>query len=272
MKALKLIVAAIIIAGGGYLVYSTIAPKNELSAGNQKLFVGAGAGLKTVLDPLALEFKEKTGIDVDHSYLCSAMVLTNTQLTRSGDIVFFGSEHYMDLALEKGVVDENSMTSVGYMIPIIGVQKGNPKKINTIEDLARPGLKVGLGEPDAVAVGRLTLNMLENLELFDAIDKNVVLRAGSASKLVIPLAMKNLDAIINWLPITKLYEDKVDIIYIDPNKLMYSKAAVALTKYSKQKGNAKKYLDFITSEYALGKFKEFGYDAYFDASKIGQVR
>src|SRR4030042_3181083 len=56
------------------------AKQEQKSAEPQSIMVGAGAGLKPVLDPVAKVFTEKTGIKVEHSYLCSAMVLTNFQL------------------------------------------------------------------------------------------------------------------------------------------------------------------------------------------------
>ena len=110
----------------------------------KSIMVGAGAGLKPALEPVAEAFTAKTGIKVEYSYLCSAMVLTNMQLTRSGDIMVPGSQHYMDLAIEKEVIDPNSVAVAGYMIPVIAVQKGNPHNITCLEDLAKPGLKVGV--------------------------------------------------------------------------------------------------------------------------------
>ena len=65
----------------------------------KSIMVGAGAGLKPALDSIAKVFTEKTGIKVENSYLCSAMVLTNMQLTRTGDVMVPGTQHYMDLVI-----------------------------------------------------------------------------------------------------------------------------------------------------------------------------
>jgi molybdate transport system substrate-binding protein len=233
--------------------------------------VGAGAGLKPALEPVAKAFTAKTGIKVEYSYLCSAMVLTNMQLTRTGDLMVPGSQHYMDLAIEKEVIDKDSVVVAGYMIPTICVQKGNPHNITKIEDLANPGLKVGVGEAEALAVGRLTEKMLKELGIYDDVYKNVVLTGGSSSKLVLPLAMKNLDAEINWLATCKAFADKVDIVKIDPKKLKYSIAPIGITTYSKQKEAAKKYLEFVSSKESQEIFKKFGFAAYFDPEKIEKV-
>jgi len=237
----------------------------------KSIMVGAGAGLKPALDPIGKLFTAKTGIKVEYAYLCSAMVLTNMQLTRTGDAMVPGSQHYMDLAVEKGIIDPKSVTVAGYMIPVIGVQKGNPHNITCLEDLTKPGLKVGVGEKEALAVGRLTEKMLKDLGLFEDVMKNVVLTAGSASKLVLPLAMKNLDAEINWMATCMAFADKVDIIKIDPNKLKYSVAPIGMTTYTKNKEATQKYLDFVGSGEGRAMFEKYGFAAYFDPEKIERI-
>jgi molybdate transport system substrate-binding protein len=234
--------------------------------------VGAGAGLKPALDQIAKVFTEKTGIKVENSYLCSAMVLTNMQLTRTGDVMVPGTQHYMDLAIEKKVIDPDTVSIAGYMIPVIAVQKGNPHNITCIEDLAKSGLKVGVGELEVLAVGRLTDKMLKELGIYEDVMKNVVVKGGSAIKLMLALAMGNLDAEINFMATAKSFADKVDIIEIDPKKLKYSVAPIGMTTYTKNKAAAQKYLDLVGSKEGQAIFAKFGFEAYFDPEEIEKVK
>ena len=153
------------------------------------------------------------------------------------------------------------------MIPVIAVQKGNPHNITCIEDLAKPGLKVGVGELEVLAVGRLTDKMLKELGIYEDVMKNVVVKGGSAIKLMLPLAMKNLDAEINFMQTAIAFADKVDIIKIDPKKLKYSVAPIGMTTYTKNKEAAQKYLDFVASKEGQAIFAKFGFTAYFDPEK-----
>jgi len=238
----------------------------------KSIMVGAGAGLKPALEPVAKLFTEKTGIKVENSYLCSAMVLTNMQLTRTGDIMVPGTQRYMDLAIEKGIIDPDSVAIAGYMIPVIAVQKGNPHNITCLEDLAKPGLKVGIGELEVLAVGILTDKMLKEAGIYEDVMKNVVMKGGSAIKLMLPLAMKNLDAEINFMATAKAFADKVDMIKIDPKKLKYTVAPIGMTNYTKDKKAAQKYLDFVASKEGHAIFEKFGFTAYFDPEKIEKVK
>jgi len=266
----KVVVAAIWIIAALQLFCLGCTSEQETKPA-KSIMVGAGAGLKPALEPIGEIFTAKTGIKVEYSYLCSAMVLTNMQLTRTGDIMVPGSQHYMDLAVEKEVIDPDSVTIAGYMIPVIGVQKGNPHNITCIEDLTKPGLKVGIGE-ESLAVGRLADKMLKELGIYDAVMKNVVLTGGSATKLILPLAMKNLDVEINWLATCMNFVEKVDIVKIDPKKLKYSVAPIGMTTYSKEKEAAQQYLDFVTSKEAQAIFAKLGFSVYFDTSEIEKLR
>jgi len=256
----------------GFLFISGCSQQADQVDGEKKISVGAGAGLKSVLDPLSKIFTRKTGIQVEHSYLCSGTLLSNMQLTKTGDVMVPGSQYYLDIAIEKGLIDPNAVSIAGFMIPVIAVQKGNPLNIKTIEDLTKPGLRVGIGEPDALAVGRLTERMLKDLGLYEDVMKNVVLTGGSATKLIIPLAIGNLDAEINWRAVTRQFQEKVDTILIDPNKLKYSIAPIGITTFTKEKELAKEYLDFVVSDEGRALFSQHGYDIYFDTSKVGIVQ
>jgi molybdate transport system substrate-binding protein len=236
------------------------------------IMVGAGAGLKPVLDPIGEAFTQKTGMKVTYSYLCSAMVLANMRLTRTGDVLVPGSQYYMDLAIEKGVIDPETVAVAGYQIPVIAVQKGNPKNITCLEDLTRPGITVGLGEEDALAVGRLSVRMFRKLGIYEDIMKNVVFEGGSATKLIMPVAMGNLDAVINWMPVAIMWKEKVDFVKIDPNKLMYSLAPIGMTSYSRKKEWAQQFLDFVASEEGRAIFEKYGYEPYFDPEEMERVR
>jgi molybdate transport system substrate-binding protein len=141
-----------------------------------------------------------------------------------------------------------------------------------LEDLARPGLMVGVGEKDALAVGRLTVKMLGELGIYDEVMKNVEFEGGSATKLIMPVAMGNLDAVINWMPVAMVWEERVDFIKIDPAKLMYSIAPIGMTTYSKKKELARQYLDFVMSDEGRAIFEERGFAPYFDPEEIEKVR
>ena len=228
------------------------------------LFVLSGAGLKCVLDPIAEEFTKETGIKVEYSYLCSAMLLTNLELTRKGDVFVAGAKYYFNIAREKGLVDEEYVAVAGYQIPCITVQKGNPKDINSLDDLLKPGMRLGVGDIQSMAVGRLAKAIFERLGTFDEFMKNVVVAGGTAPKLCLPVCMNSIDATINLMQTAKSFSHCLDIVLIDKEKVMYSTFPVALTTYCRRKDEAIKYYEFVQSEKGRKIFVKHGLGLYFD--------
>ena len=44
---------------------------------------------------------------------------------------------------------------------VIVVKKGNPFNIKSLEDLTKPGIKIGMGHPEQDALGTLTKKLLD---------------------------------------------------------------------------------------------------------------
>lgn len=259
-KFLLLFLSGLVLIAG----FPACSEENQVEKERPALFVLSGAGLKCVLDPLAEAFTKATGISVEYSYLCSAMLLTNLQLTRMGDVFVAGSKHYFNLAREKRLVDEAHMVIGGYMVPCIMVQQGNPKNIQGLDDLLKPGMRLGVGDFEALALGRLAKVMLEKEGIFDPFMANVDVIGGSATKLCLPVCMNSIDAAINWASTAQTFDHCSDIVLIDPEKVMYSTFPVALTQYAKNRDDAMKYFNFVQSPQAKKILKKHGFGLYFD--------
>ena len=52
------------------------------------------------------------------------------------------------------------LTNISQTDIIILVPKNNPKNIKSLEDLTKPGMKVGIGDPGKTAMGKLTVDLL----------------------------------------------------------------------------------------------------------------
>ena len=81
---------------------------------------------------------------------------------------------------------------------IIGIstQKGNPKNIETLADLAQEGVKVGICNADQSTLGYMTQGMLRSSALEKAVRKNVVVEVPTADFLINQMRVGALDAVI----------------------------------------------------------------------------
>ncbi len=167
-------------------------------AGEKTLLVYCGAGMREPMDEIAQVFEKKEGIKIEYTYGNSAQLLSQIELYQRGDAYMPGALAYIKTAMDKGFVDKNK--SVVYHVITIIVPKGNPAGITTLEDLARPGVRVAIGEPTGPAIGQGTKKMLEKDGLWDTVSANAVVRTATVNELIVYIAMGQADAAL-------IYED-----------------------------------------------------------------
>ena len=95
------------------------------------------------------------------------------------------------------------------------VQKGNPKGIKTLADLAKPDLKVGVGHEKQSTLGTLTARMLQERGLYDAVQKNVVTNSPTGDLLVNQTRTGSLDVAIVYTANTLFVHEYLDVVFID---------------------------------------------------------
>lgn len=230
------------------------------SGGVSKLTVFAAAGTKPPMDELGQKFREKYNAEVDISYAGGGEVLSQMVLSKSGDIYIAPDQVFMDTAVSKGAVDSKSIRSGAFMIPVIGVAKGNPMNIRTLADLATPGLKVAITRPETTILGRYAPEIFEKAGIAEAVNKNVVTYAARPDALLTMLIMGQVDAGIIWHFYTAVAGDKIDIIWIPPEQLTgIGEIRVGAATYSQQPKSAQKFIDFILSEEGKEVFRKYGY-------------
>ncbi len=152
-----LIAGALLISGctstqSGNIPASTPTVTTTSGSPQESILVYAGAGLKAPLDEIGSVFTKKYGIAVQYNYGGAGTLVSQMNLSKKGDVFMPGSTVEFKTAKDQGLV--NASQIVAYHVPVIVVQKGNPKNITSIRDFARPGLKIALGDVNATAIGK----------------------------------------------------------------------------------------------------------------------
>lgn len=227
---------------------------------SEHITVFAGSASKPALTEIAELFESKTGVKVELNFGGSGTVLSQMKISKEGDLYIPGSHDYMIRAIKDGVVDPSTIKVIAYLVPAIIVQEGNPKNITSLKDLARPGIKVGIGDPKSVCVGEYAVQVLKKAGLYDEVSKNIVVHAESCSKTAALIVMGQVDAIIGWRVFERWNPNKADVVYINPKYIPKIAALpAAISTYTKEKAIAQKFLNFLTSEEAQQIFRKYGY-------------
>jgi molybdate transport system substrate-binding protein len=221
-------------------------------------FVGSAS--KPPMEEAAAVFKKEAGIEVFFNFGGSGTMLSQIELSRSGDLYIPGSQDYMAKAERGNVVDPASVRKIAYLIPVIAVQKGNPKNIRSLADLARPGVRVGIGNPLAVCLGLYAVEIFDYNHLLAEISRNIVVNAESCSKVASLISLKSVDAVIGWDVFQQWDPDNIEVVYLALEQLpRIAYVPGAVTEYAGDATGAGRFLDFLTSPAGQSIFQKEGY-------------
>jgi molybdate transport system substrate-binding protein len=115
--------------------------KKRPEGAQKELVVLCGSSFVKPTEQLCSQFTAETGINVVTTVGGSEELLPLVKVGRKGDVLIT-HDPYLDYAAQAGVLGEH--IEVGFVAPVLAVQKGNPRGIKSMEDLARPGLKVAV--------------------------------------------------------------------------------------------------------------------------------
>jgi molybdate transport system substrate-binding protein len=225
----------------------------------ESLFVYCGAGMRKPMDEIGLLFEEENGISVNYNYAGSNTLLSQMELTQKGDIYMPGATYYFDVAREKGFTDYEQL--IAYHVPVIAVPKGNPANITSLDDLAKSGVKVILGDSKAVAIGKLGDTLLKDNGIYEDVEKNVVARGATVNELVVYISMDQGDASIIWEDLV-VNNEKIESVAINSQKNIIKIIPVGTLSFSNKNDAAKKFVDFVASDKGKTIFEKHGFTTY----------
>lgn len=252
----------------GAVGYTFLLNPNRLGTEEKRLVVFCGAASKPVMEEAAEQFERDYEINVELHFGGSGTMLSQMKIAKTGDLYIPGSHDYMLRAIEDDVVDDRTTEILAYLVPAIIVQEGNPKNIQRLEDLAKPSVRVGIGDPDSVCVGEYAVEILKHNDLYEDVKGNIVVYAESCEKTATLVTIGQVDAVIGWSVFERWNPDKVDLVLIEPNRI--PKIACipgAISAYSKDRASAQKFLSFLHSEEGQEIFRKYGYLTTIDEAR-----
>jgi molybdate transport system substrate-binding protein len=226
----------------------------------KRIMAFCGAASKPAMEDATTVFGQKTGIKIDLNFGGSGTMLSQMKIARRGDLYIPGSPDYMVIAEKQNLVDPKTTQIVAYLVPAINVQPGNPKNIRTLADLARPGIKIGIGNPEAVCVGLYAVELLERNRLLEAVQKNIVTHAPSCDATEALVALKKVDAVIGWEVFSHWNPGKIETIMLKPHEIpRLAYIPVAVSVFERGRAAAEQFIGFLVAAEGRAIFARHGY-------------
>jgi molybdate transport system substrate-binding protein len=233
------------------------------SIANDNLMLFCGAAFKRPVDELIMLYMKKNGIKVNATYSGMGALYSQILFSRRGDVFIVPSPDLMQKAKSNKMIYPDSIVSFAYIAPVINVKKGNPKKITELADLARPGVRIALGNPKTVFIGALAVEIIDkglNAEQKTAIKKNLATYAEDFAKLSFILRVGQVDAIVGLHYLSELYPDEIDAVKLKPEQIYrIGSGQAAILSFSKNMKAAREFIDFIMSAEGQNVFKKYHY-------------
>ena len=219
----------------------------------------SGSMLRPAIKDSIEKFEEREGVRINTVYNGCGVLVANMKAGATPDAYFSCDIKFLDMVQERfepsTVVTANDM--------VILVSKGNPKEIQTLDDLKKPDLRVGLCNPDKSALGYLTKNLLTNHGVHqDILDSgNLLSDAATGDFLINQMKSGSLDAAIvyrsNAMATASTLED-YDIVEIGrPDAIAEQPYAVA--KNSSHQQLLARFLEACVSKEGKQDFLRHGF-------------
>ncbi len=233
----------------------------------EPLTVFAAASLSDVFQEMALHLGSTSETPTIRFNLAGSQQLA-TQLEHGAKADVFASadQRWMDVAIEKGRIDGAPRTFVHNRLAVI-VPASNPAKLQTLANLARPGIKLILAA-DSVPIGRYSQVLLANLSQrlecgpdFGAKTlANVVSREDNVKAIVSKVALAEADAgIVYGSDITPTNRDRLRSLEIPADANVLASYPIAVVQGSDQLEQARAFCDFVCSPAGQAIFARHGF-------------
>jgi molybdate transport system substrate-binding protein len=226
---------------------------------NLPVVVFAGAASQPPLEEAAQTFQEKTGIPVILHLGGSGAMLNQVRLTGQGDLYIPGSPDYMQKAVEFGLIADEPVT-IAYLVPALIVAKGNPLGMESLEDLKREDLRIGLADPDGVCVGLYGLELLHANHLLETVRPNLKGMVESCAKAAAMIPLKMVDVVLGWREFASWQPGAMEAILPRPDEIpRLAYVPGARLSNAKNPQGAKDFLAFLVSREGQAIFQKWGY-------------
>ncbi|MDQ1257386.1 MAG: molybdate transport system substrate-binding protein [Candidatus Hydrogenedentes bacterium] len=228
----------------------------EASIAPVKLFFYCASGIKKPADELVELFKTRyPGMDFETTYGGCGALLAQMELAKTGDLYLSGDEFFMKAATDKNLVSEAATVAV--FTPVVAAPKGNPAKIASFQDLAKPGVRLGMGDEKITACGHAARVYLDRLGLRDQVEKNVVVTTATVDQLAVQCASGNLDAAIIWDGTAWQFRDRLEVV-AEGSPDSGVGVLIGVLTASKNKEASRAFVDLMASPEGAAIFKKYG--------------
>lgn len=233
---------------------------NEANKSPEKnITISAAASLKDALNELKPKYEQKNNVKLTLNFGSSGTLQKQIEQGASVDIFISAGMKQMDDLNAKNLIDKDTKKNLLKNKLVLIVSNDYKDKIKSINDVINNDVKISVGEPASVPAGQYAKETLTNLNQWDKISSKIVygkdvtqvatyVEKGEAAAGIVynsdTISLKNCS-------IVQIFDEKLH------KPILYPEAVISS---SKNKDEAKKFLEYLNSEDAKATFKKYGFE------------
>jgi molybdate transport system substrate-binding protein len=232
----------------------------EAKAEQVELMISAAASLTNVAEDLTTLYAETAPhVKLTFTFGSSGALQTQIEEGAPADVFFSAALKQMKALEDEGYILDGTKKDLLINEVVLITPKGNPTKVEGFEDAATDKVKtIALGDPASVPVGQYSEEVLTHLGILD----KVTPKANYGTDVV---------QVLTWVESGEVdcgivyatdaaASDKIDVIGSAPEGSHKTVTyPVAVVKSSKNSEEAKKFVDFLSSDQARATFESYGF-------------
>lgn len=227
-------------------------------AGAAELTVSAAASLGNAFHDIARAFgQDHPGDNIHLNFAGSGALLQQIAHGAPVDIFASADQATMDQASEQGLLEESSRRDfVSNQLVLITPTRGQP--LQALDELLQPAYtRIAVSNPDSVPVGRYSREVLDGLQLWDALQDQFILTQNVRQSLDY-VARGEVDAGFVYATDAALMADKVSVQLAvpTPTPVLYP---IAITATGKDNPLSQAFLDYLSTAESQATLQRYGF-------------
>jgi molybdate transport system substrate-binding protein len=228
---------------------------NESSGGSSgssnEIKVFAAASLTAAFTKIGEDFTAANGgTKVTFNFAGSQALATQIQQAAPADVFASADITNMDKVKDLVGTPQNFASNLLQIV----VEKGNPKGVKTLDDLANPDLKVVLAAPD-VPAGKYAAEALNTAK----VTVKPVSEEDNVKAVVTKVSLGEADAGIVYVTDVTAGRDKVQGVDIPKDQNVTATYPIASVKAGKAQDKAQAFMDLVLSDQGQQVLKQYGF-------------
>ena len=202
------------------------------------------ASNRAVMEKIVADYTREFGREIEIQYGGSQTLLSQLEVTGTGDLYLPADDSYLNMAREMGLASE--ILPIAKMEVVVAVKKGNPKSIQNFDDLLRDDVKLVQANPDATAVGKVTRQMLTESGQWESLDKNTTAYRTTVTEAANDLLVGAADAAIVYDAVLHTYPD-LEYVQLPEFSAGTSLVALGVASQTRQPSAALHFARYVTA-------------------------